>query len=83
MGNLLKTYFSSDKKDWGSLKLGGLFFWKPGASIVFMLEDVASDSLRRGVIISSTVPFKGVLQKGAPVDLQSPGLGLFGKSGGR
>lgn len=35
-----------------------------------------------GSVISSTVPFKIVLQKGLIVDFEkSPGLGLFGKSG--
>ena len=60
-------------------------FWREpgGVYSVFMLEDVASDKrLDVGSVISSTVPFKIVLQKGLTVDFEkSPGLGLFGKSG--
>lgn len=71
------------RKDWEAFEV--VDFWREpgGVYSVFMLEDVASDKrLDVGSVISSTVPFKIVLQKGLTVDFEkSPGLGLFGKSG--
>lgn len=71
------------RKDWEAFEV--VDFWREpgGVYSVFMLEDVASDKrLDVGSVISSTVPFKIVLQKGLVVDFEkSPGLGLFGKSG--
>ena len=71
------------RKDWEAFEV--MDFWREpgGVYSVFMLEDVASDKrLDVGSVISSTVPFKIVLQKGLIVDFEkSPGLGLFGKSG--
>lgn len=71
------------RKDWEAFEV--VDFWREpgGVYSVFMLEDVASDKrLDVGSVISSTVPFKIVLQKGLAVDFEkSPGLGLFGKSG--
>ena len=71
------------RKDWEAFEV--VDFWREpgGVYSVFMLEDVASDKrLDVGSVISSTVPFKIVLQKGLIVDFEkSPGLGLFGKSG--
>lgn len=71
------------RKDWEAFEV--VDFWREpgGVYSVFMLEDVGSDKrLDVGSVISSTVPFKIVLQKGLIVDFEkSPGLGLFGKSG--
>lgn len=71
------------RKDWEAFEV--VDFWREpgGVYSVFMLEDVGSDKrLDVGSVISSTVPFKIVLQKGLVVDFEkSPGLGLFGKSG--
>lgn len=71
------------RKDWEAFEV--VDFWREpgGVYSVFILEDVASDKrLDVGSVISSTVPFKIVLQKGLVVDFEkSPGLGLFGKSG--
>jgi hypothetical protein len=71
------------RKDWEAFEV--VDFWREpgGVYSVFMLEDVGSDKrLDVGSVISSTVPFKIVLQKGLTVDFEkSPGLGLFGKSG--
>lgn len=71
------------RKDWEAFEV--VDFWREpgGVYSVFVLEDVASDKrLDVGSVISSTVPFKIVLQKGLTVDFEkSPGLGLFGKSG--
>lgn len=71
------------RKDWEAFEV--VDFWREpgGVYSVFVLEDVASDKrLDVGSVISSTVPFKIVLQKGLVVDFEkSPGLGLFGKSG--
>lgn len=71
------------RKDWEAFEV--VDFWREpgGVYSVFMLEDVASDKrLDVGSVISSTVPFKIVLQEGLIVDFEkSPGLGLFGKSG--
>lgn len=71
------------RKDWEAFEV--VDFWREpgGVYSVFILEDVASDKrLDVGSVISSTVPFKIVLQKGLTVDFEkSPGLGLFGKSG--
>jgi hypothetical protein len=73
----------ASRKDWEAFEV--VDFWREpgGVYSVFMLEDVASDKrLDVGSVISSTVPFKIVLQKGLTVDFEkSPGLGLFGKSG--
>ncbi len=81
MRNLL-DYFSSDKKKTGKPLRCGLLARAWGVYSVFMLEDVASDKRLNVGSISSTVPFKIVLQKGLTVDFEkSPGLGLFGKSG--
>ncbi len=52
-----------------------------GVYSVFISEDVASDKRLDVTSVSSAVPL-GVLQKGLTVDFEeSPGLGLFGKSG--
>ena len=71
------------RKDWEAFEV--VDFWREpgGVYSVFILEDVASDKrLDVTSVISSTVPFKIVLQKGLTVDFEkSPGLGLFGKSG--
>lgn len=71
------------RKDWEAFEV--VDFWREpgGVYSVFILEDVASDKrLDVTSVISSTVPFKIVLQKGLIVDFEkSPGLGLFGKSG--
>lgn len=71
------------RKDWEAFEV--VDFWREpgGVYSVFILEDVGSDKrLDVGSVISSTVPFKIVLQKGLIVDFEkSPGLGLFGKSG--
>ena len=71
------------RKDWEAFEV--VDYWREpgGVYSVFVLEDVASDKrLDVGSVISSTVPFKIVLQKGLTVDFEkSPGLGLFGKSG--
>lgn len=71
------------RKDWEAFEV--VDFWREpgGVYSVFILEDVASDKcLDVTSVISSTVPFKIVLQKGLAVDFEkSPGLGLFGKSG--
>ena len=71
------------RKDWEAFEV--VDFWREpgGVYSVFILEDVASDKrLDVGSVISSTVPFKIVLQKGLTVDFEkSPGLGLFGRSG--
>lgn len=71
------------RKDWEAFEV--VDYWREpgGVYSVFMLEDVASDKrLDVTSVISSTVPFKIVLQKGLIVDFEkSPGLGLFGKSG--
>lgn len=71
------------RKDWEAFEV--VDFWREpgGVYSVFMLEDVGSDKrLDVGSVISSTVPFKIVLQEGLIVDFEkSPGLGLFGKSG--
>lgn len=71
------------RKDWEAFEV--VDFWREpgGVYSVFMLENVGSDKrLDVGSVISSTVPFKIVLQKGLVVDFEkSPGLGLFGKSG--
>lgn len=71
------------RKDWEAFEV--VDFWREpgGVYSVFVLEDIASDKrLDVGSVISSTVPFKIVLQKGLVVDFEkSPGLGLFGRSG--
>ena len=71
------------RKDWEAFEV--VDFWREpgGVYSIFVLEDVASDKrLDVTSVISSTVPFKIVLQKGLVVDFEkSPGLGLFGKSG--
>lgn len=71
------------RKDWEAFEV--VDFWREpgGVYSVFVLEDTASDKrLDVTSVISSTVPFKIVLQKGLVVDFEkSPGLGLFGKSG--
>lgn len=71
------------RKDWEAFEV--VDFWREpgGVYSVFILEDVASDKcLDVTSVISSTVPFKILLQKGLAVDFEkSPGLGLFGKSG--
>lgn len=71
------------RKDWEAFEV--VNFWREpgGVYSVFVLEDVASDKrLDVGSVISSTVPFKIVLQKGLTIDFEkSPGLGLFGRSG--
>lgn len=71
------------RKDWEAFEV--VDFWREpgGVYSVFILEDVASDKrLDVTSVISSTVPFKIVLQKDLTVDFEkSPGLGLFGKSG--
>lgn len=71
------------RKDWEAFEV--VDYWREpgGVYSVFVLEDVASDKrLDVASVISSTVPFKIVLQKGLTVDFEkSPGLGLFGKSG--
>lgn len=71
------------RKDWEAFEV--VDFWREpgGVYSVFILEDVGSDKrLDVTSVISSTVPFKIVLQKGLIVDFEkSPGLGLFGKSG--
>lgn len=71
------------RKDWEAFEV--VDYWREpgGVYSVFILDDVASDKrLDVTSVISSTVPFKIVLQKGLIVDFEkSPGLGLFGKSG--
>ena len=60
------------RKDWEAFEV--VDFWREpgGVYSVFMLEDVGSDKrLDVGSVISSTVPFKIVLQKGLAVDFES------------
>ena len=82
-GKLAELISVATRKDWEAFEV--VDFWREpgGVYSVFMLEDVASDKrLDVTSVISSTVPFKIVLQKGLIVDFEkSPGLGLFGKSG--